>query len=499
MIKETKVVITDSRGNELPIAPRRSFDAAKGSRHTADWLTREGTADLSIKTDLKSLRDRARDAERNDGYTEGILNEIVSNTIGPNGIGFKSMARKLDGRNKGGLANTTDNNACEKIAQAWEDFSKKGNFDVTRRLSRAQYERLALRGVARDGAHLTRLVDGFPKNRFRFAVQAIEADALDPRTNDDSKRIHMGIEYDEWDGEVAFHLTKMDNKAQSWKKAETFRVDADDMLNLFLVKRVTQSQGFSWLAPVLLRLRHLSEYEKSEVIAAREGANKIGFFEQTGEQQYTGDEDLSGNIVAPSAPGEWESLPYGVKANLIDPSHPNSNYPDFRKAILRGVCAGVMMNYNTIARDLEGVSFSSIRQGVLSERDSYKILHAWFIDDHVAPVFNRWLRMALMSGELEGLTMRDYDRLCHAEFSGRTWDWVDPVKDIEAIEREIELGMNSLSAAAKAKGRDFNKIVAQKKEDIKTLEAAGLNTTIGKKETEMKKVEPVQGESTPPK
>jgi lambda family phage portal protein len=208
---------------------------------------------------------------------------------------------------------------------------------------------------------------------------------------------------------------------------------------------------------------------------------------------------LSGNIVAPSAPGEWESLPYGVKANLIDPSHPNSNYPDFRKAILRGVCAGVMMNYNTIARDLEGVSFSSIRQGVLSERDSYKILHAWFIDDHVAPVFNRWLRMALMSGELEGLTMRDYDRLCHAEFSGRTWDWVDPVKDIEAIEREIELGMNSLSAAAKAKGRDFNKIVAQKKEDIKTLEAAGLNTTIGKKETEMKKVEPVQGESTPPK
>lgn len=457
----------------------RNFDAAKGSRYTADWVTGTGPADQAIRQDAKSLRDRARDSERNDGYIEGALMALESNIIGEHGIRMKSLARKADARSKKGLSESPDDRARAKIEEAWADFSRRGNFDVTRQHCRASYERLVLRSVARDGGFLTRTVDGFHKNDFRFAAQGIEIDALDPHHRNDTNRVFMGVEFDEWDEPIAYHLRKTDPKSGRYTR-ETFRVPAENMTHTFLARRIGQSQGYSWLANALLRLRHLAKFEEAEVIAARISANKLGFFKQTGESQYTGDEDDEGKAVMPSAPGTFETLPHGVEAQMIDPAHPNSAMPDFRKAILRGVSPGIYVNYNTWAQDLEGVSYSSIRQGVLSERDIYKILHSWFIDTFEVPLFERWLRMALLVGKIEGYTLLDYDRLSHVEFSGRTWTWVDPVGDIEAIEREIALCLNSRSRAAKDRGLSFDKVVEENSDDNAKLEAAELPTTIGK-------------------
>lgn len=468
--------------NGQPVrSQKRNFDGAKGSRYTADWIASAGPADKFLKQDLKSLRERARDLERNDGYAESLFIELESNIIGPKGIQAKPMARKADARNKGGIASKQDAGACEKISAAWEDFSKRGHFDVTRQLSRPQFERIAIRSVARDGGYLSRHVEGIAKNAFKFMVQGIEADALDSRMSDERANIHMGVEFDEWDEPIRYHLKKGNYKSSYSASQESFPIEAKDMVHLYISKRINQSQGFSWLAPVMTRLRHLSKYEESEVIAARVSSNKIGFFEQTGEQPYTGDEDENGNIVAPSSPGEWETLPHGVKPHLIDPSHPNAEYPDFRKAILRGVCAGIYVNYNTLAKDLEGVSFSSIRSGTLSERDIWRIIQAWFIDSFEVPTFNRWLRMALLTGQIEGYGIGDFDRLCHVEFSGRTWAWVDPVKDLEAARIELELGLNSRQSICRDRGKDFAKTIAENEADVAALEGAGLPTTTSPK------------------
>lgn len=452
---------------------KRAFEAAKGSRFTGDFLATDGPADRDLKRNAKALRERARTLETDDGYVEGILNELESNVVGKQGIIVTPKARKRDQRAVGGMLDAVDTRACEKIANAWAEFSKKGNYEVTRQHSRAQMERLAIRSCARDGEFFKRIVAGFPNNDHRFAIQGIEADALDFRYSDDQKNIHMGIQFDEWDGRIAYHFDKVDRSdTLQIPKKETF--DADDILHLFAAKRATQSRGYSWLAPVLLRLRHLGKFEESEVIMARYGAMKIGFFKNTGEQIYDGEEDEEGNIKAPTTPGEWEVLPAGFEPHHIDPSHPNSNYPDFRKAMLRGICASLPVNYNTLAKDLEGVSFSSIRQGTLSERDQYRVIQNWFIEGDTQPVFDRWLEMALTMRLIDGLNVEDYQRACHADFSGRSWDWVDPLKDIKAAKEEIMLGINSRQAVTREKGRSFTQKVEENKEDVEKLNEAGL-------------------------
>lgn len=462
-----------------PKESRRGFDSAKGTRYTSDWTATAGSADKFIKNDVESLRNRARDLIRNNPYANGIVSEIVSNVVGQNGISVKASARKADARNKGGISTQIDAGASEKIAAAWADYSKRGNFDVTGLLSRASFERLAIRSEVVDGGFLIRMVDGFERSAHGFAVQGIETDALDPKFSDDSRRIYMSVQHDQWDRPTSYHLLKRSEKASTNYTRERETITAEDVLYLFKKIRAGQTQGYSWLAPVMTMLRHLERFEEAEVIAARVSANKLGFFEQTGEEQWRGDEDECGNVKAPSAPGEFETLPKGVKATMIDPSHPNANYPDFRKAILRGICSNFPTNYNTVARDLEGVNYSSIRQGVLSERDLYKIEQDEFIEAVTAPIYLRWLKMALLTGKIEGLTLLDFARCAPAEFSGRTWAWVDPLKDVNAYEAEIALGLNSRQQICREKGRDFTKIVAENEADTEALEAAGLPTTTG--------------------
>lgn len=458
---------------------KRSFEGAKGTRYTNDWTATTGNADKFLRNDVESLRSRARDLIRNNPYANGIVSEIVSNVVGQKGIMVKPQARKADARNKGGVSAQVDAAASEKIAAAWEDFSKRGNFDVTGLLSRAAFERLAMQSEVVDGGFLIRLVDGYENSAHGFAIQGIETEALDPKYSDESRRIYMSVEHDRWDRPIAYHLLKRSDKAQLNYSREREPIPAGDMLYLFKKMRAGQTQGYSWFAPIMTMLRHLERFEEAEVIAARISANKLGFFEQTGEEQWTGDEDEFGNMRTPSAPGEFEILPKGVKATMIDPSHPNANYPDFRKAILRGICSNFPTNYNTVARDLEGVNYSSIRQGVLSERDLYKIEQDSFIEGVTSPVYLRWLKMALFMGKLEGLTLLDFSRCAPAEFSGRTWAWVDPLKDVQAYEAEVALGINSRQQICRERGKDFAKIVAENEADADRLEAAGLPSSVG--------------------
>ncbi len=111
---------------------------------------------------------------------------------------------------------------------------------------------------------------------------------------------------------------------------------------------------------------------------------RSGFFEKTdptGLGQYVGDEtDSAGNPISNAEPGIFETLPAGYKFSSFLPEHPTAQYGAFIKGSLRGVSAGLGVSYNSLANDLEGVNFSSMRVGAIDERDNWKNLQAWMIE-----------------------------------------------------------------------------------------------------------------------
>lgn len=464
----------ESAKRERPRVAGRNHDGARRDDLTADWLMTDGPSDVVSRASLTTLRARSRDLERNNPYAGAILDECESNIVGQSGFSLTPKPRKFDSRVKGGVTSAVDVNAAEKIANWWADHCRRGNFDVTGQFSAAEFCRMAVRSTVRDGGALVRMFDGYPDNATKFAVQGIEIDALDSGYSDAEKRISMSVEFDKWWKPIKYHLKEIRRDGMSMR-FERIPVDAVDLLHVHRSHRFSGSQGIPWLSPIMLSLRHLGEFERAEVIAARIEAEKLGFFKETGEGRYEGDEGEDGRLVSPSSPGQWERLPAGVEPHPLDPNHPNAGYPDFRKAVLRQICAGMPVNYNVIAQDLEGVSFSSIRHGVLSERDQWRVLHGFFIESMYCPIYERALKMALTMGQIEGLSLRDFDRLNHKEISGRNWHWVDPLKDVQAKAAEVELGINSRQNIAREAGKpDFTAIVAQNAEDKKLLDAEGL-------------------------
>ena len=102
-----------------------------------------------------------------------------------------------------------------------------------------------------------------------------------------------------------------------------------------LVTAREQILGAPWLVSAMLRLRMLGSYEEAELVAARIGASKMGFFKPKAPDEYTGPADEQGNLTMEVAPGQFKTLPTGFEFQTFDPQHPTQAFPFFVKACLR--------------------------------------------------------------------------------------------------------------------------------------------------------------------
>jgi lambda family phage portal protein len=179
-------------------------------------------------------------------------------------------------------------------------------------------------------------------------------------------------------------------------------------------------------------------------------------------------------LIAEAEAGQFEELPSGVNFQAFDPTHPSGNYAPFIKAALRGVASGLNVSYNTLANDLEGVNYSSIRAGLLEEREEWKTIQGWLIEHVISRIFEEWLPMAMLSGKLE-LPANKIDKFTAVEWRGRRWPWVDPLKDVQASILSVNNGFKSRRRIIAEGGGDIEDTVAEIAEDKQLANSKGLS------------------------
>jgi lambda family phage portal protein len=233
----------------------------------------------------------------------------------------------------------------------------------------------------------------------------------------------------------------------------------------------------------------LHSYEEAAVVAARVGASKMGFFKRAAEDggyagQATGqlaDQNIAGSLSAQVEPGEMWELPPGYDFESFNPDYPHANFESFMKGCLRGIAAGLDIDYATLANDLEAVNYSSMRAGTIETRDQWQVLQGWFIDSLVMPVYREWLASALVRGDVRlpasgrALPADRFNKFADAStFLGRRWQWVDPLKDAEAEKALLAAGLTSRSRIAAKTGQDFDEILAELADEQAKIAAAGV-------------------------
>ena len=442
-----------------PPRRKRSYAAAAMSRLFSDFVTSHLNADSEIRPALRVLRNRCRDLARNNDYARRYVNILKTNVVGPHGIKIQVRGRDDNGN--------LDLQGNRLIEQAWDQWTQAGVCTIDQRLSWVDAQALFVESLACDGEPLIQLIRNAP-NAFGFALYFLESDHLDEEYNQKLQNGHlikMGVELDPFRRPVAYHLYKEhpgENVLARGAGSQRMRVPAEGLLHCYFQQRPEQTRGVPLMVTALGRLKMLDGYEEAELVAARVAAAKMGFFVSPDGEEYTGDDTEDDYTpITEAAPGSFEQLPAGMDFKAFDPDHPTTAFPDFEKAILRGIASGLNISYVSLSNNLEGVSYSSIRQGVMEDRDHFQMLQQFMINHFVRPVFRAWLLMAMTTGAVP-LPIAKYAKFADsALFVPRGFGWVDPQREIQSQVLGLENGIMTLQDIAAHQGRDVEEVFEQ--------------------------------------
>lgn len=427
------------------------YDAASSGGRTGSWRASRGDANASGARRGR-LAFISRDMVRNNSVATGIVQTIVSHTIG------KGILPKLEGLG--------DDLKAEGKTRL-EAYLKSRAIDWRGRESLGGLQRLAMGAMVTDGEALVILHPGsngtYPK------IEVLEIDHLDDgayRADIGGAYIQDGIEYDEDGHRIAYHIYDEHPGAQgmiNWRsRAMSRRIDARFVLHLYRQDRPGQERGVSWLAPVALPLQDLADYEDAQLVRQKIAACFTVFRRTTNPKSAPA--TLSpGAIIDVEEEGGYEfASPPGV-----------NGYDEFTRGQLRRIAKGVGLTFEAVSGDLRQVNFSSAKMGRL-EMDRNVESWQWLlmIDQFLKPLGDLFLQ----AWAFEPNFIRRSEKI----LAGRV-DWVppariliDPNREIPPMIEEIRAGLNSRQRAVSSLGRDNDQIIEEQIEDMQTADAAGL-------------------------
>lgn len=463
-------------------AVRYLLEAARADRLSADLPTVPVPADDFIAKNQKPFVARSRHLALSNDYARGFLRMCRQNIVGSQGVVLQAMARDANG--------TLDEAANDAIEADFRQWSKRENCDVTGKRSLRQILSRAVEDAATNGEFMIRFVVGRDVNDWGIALQVLDPQRCPVDFNQDKlpggRFIRHGIEYDEWGKPTRylFSTLKASEAEYTYGGRHFISLPAGEVMHGYLEDLVGQRRGLPWMMTALLRMHNLDGFEKAALVNARVSAAKGGFFEWEEGMGPADAEDSDEPLYMDAEPGSYQELPPGLKFKGWDPQYPNGELAPFSKEMKRGFSTGLGVAYNTLANDLEGVNFSSIRQGVLTEREHWKDLQEWLIDSLLEPLFDAWLPRALLKGiRIPGklratLRPEQLEKYRAHAWQPRRWDWVDPDKDSKTAERDIKNKIKSPSEVIRARGGDPRSVWRQWAADRQAMLDAGIPESI---------------------
>lgn len=453
---------------------RRGYAGAERGRTVSDWIANSTSADTELYTSLRTLRNRARQLVRDNEYAGNAIERVLPNNIVGQGVRFQAQVMMRRG-------NRLDEQVNTKIETKWAAWCAAASCHTGGKLSFQDIERMLARAVPEAGEILVRLVrQKFGRSRVPLALEIIEADQLVDNWSGktkDGNEVRMGVEVDKWQRPIAYWLYPRHpgdfTIASTAPSNDWIRVPADEIIHVAIFDRPMQTRGVPWLHNVLVKLRHMGGYEEAEIVRARASASIMGFIQSPeidvvgGGDPLGADDVQDGEKVFDMAPGIIKELGPGETFEGFAPTSTNAALEPFMRFMLRSVAAGTGISYESLSRDYSQSNYSSSRLALTEDRDNFRILQAWLIRTFHQRVFEAWLDLAVLAGELDLPAYESQPELYQAvRWSPRGWDWIDPLKEVMAAKAAVRAGFITVDDVIAAKGGDIEETFKRRRREL---------------------------------
>lgn len=440
-----------------------SLEAAGGGRRWegAGWMPDPNAAILAGN---RRAAFRANAMVVNNPHARAAVDSLVANAIG---AGIKPQSQHPAAETRRRL-----NEAFER----WTDHADAAGLTDFYGL-----QALVVRTMAIEGEAFVRMVPAQKGEHLDLRLEVIHPDQVPADRHQDladGGRVRAGIEYAPDGSRRAYHVFRH-RPGDGAGPIDTVRVPASDIIHLFELLTPGQVRGLSRFSTILLRLHELDAYQDAEAVRHKVQALVAGFIRDLdgtaagfGEQK-TGLQQI---LDAGLQPGTLYNLPPGADITFSNPAGSGGDYAGFVKSQLRAIAAGVGVTYEQISGDLEGVNYSSIRAGLVEVRRRIEQLQ-WsvIVFQLCRPVWDRWTRLAALSGAIDASELDRTPAHYAVRWVTPGWEWVDPLKDIQAERLAMDAGLQSRSAAVAARGLDIERLDEEIAADKSRAEALGLH------------------------
>jgi lambda family phage portal protein len=454
------------------------FNAADHDPMNASWTTVPETISQTISKKWLALVARSREQISNNDYAKAYITETRKNVVGAKGVQLIVKGLLPDG--------SLDTDGNEAVELAWKEYCRRENCSVDGRLSWLNIQRLVINTLPGSGEVFLRKVSGRNAGPWGISLQIL--DPLRIPIKYDEKRlqngnfIRQGIEMNPWGRVVAYYVqtSSLVNDSYQFAGRHYERVTADKILHIYDAEFCEQYRGIPWTASGLKRLRDVGGFEDAMIKNGRASASKGLVLEREHDYDLPDNEepDLDTDDVE-LEPNGVMVIPYGYKKADYDPKFPDGAVASFLKYMLRGLASGFGLSYNSWANDAEGVTFGTLRQAKLDERDTWQDKQEFFIESLCQRVYEWWLEHSLLSGRIPDKRGRPipatlYMRFRNAKWQPRRWAWLDPMKDEKALTEQVSQIRKSPGEAITESGRDPLDVWKAYAADIKAMRKAGI-------------------------
>lgn len=425
-----------------------NYDGASKGRRSYGWKAPETDADTAAYGNRARLRNLSRDMIRNRSLAARGQAVVTGNVVGTGIMPSVRMTdpaeveRAMSVLRRHLLTPAIDTYGINALpglqTQVMNAVFSDGEVLVRRRMRDPRYERDLL---------------------LPFQVQIMEVDYLDQMiTRNGQNEVVEGIEYGPTGRAVAYHLHDRhpgDMSGGYVGGQKVSRVPAEQILHIRKTDRPGQIRGVPWLAPVMMTIGELSDYQEGQILKQKVAAMLAFFIEASDDGEV-----YDGTALSELEPGAIVGLKAGQKMTATAPPALDS-YEAFMREGVRTIATGLGLTYESFG-DLTGVNFSSGRMGRMEMDRFIQVWQQQIIIGQFCTGIARWTMDVWRMVEAAQNLPPPPDVI---EWTAPRRPLIDPSKEIGAAVDEIAAGLNSRQRKQREMGLDPEVIARERAED----------------------------------
>jgi capsid protein len=449
-----------------PAAVRARLEGAMAKRRLRGWNPPLENINALVASGGPRLLARSRELVVTNGYAANACEAFAANLVG-DGIKPSSLIGDADLRDR-----------VQRLWLAWTDEADADGLTDFYGLQAMVAREMFVAGECFVRLRPRRAEDGL---LVPLQLQLLQSEMLPfekTETAANGNRVRCGIEFDAIGRRVAYHFRRRhpgDSTDQGAVIPETVRVPAADVLHIYRPIDAGQIRGLPHIAPAMVRLFLLDQYDDAELDRKKTAAMFAGFITRTApEEPMMGEAeaDLDGAAIASLEPGTMQVLLPGEDVTFSSPADVGGSYEAFqyRTLLWRLGLAGAALSPRH-RRCPAGQLFEPCAPNSSSSAAaSASCSMASSCTSSAARSGSAGWRRRCCRARSTPIRHR-----CEpVQWIPPRWDWVDPLKDIQAQVLAIEAGITSRRKVVEATGYDIEEVDRENAADAARATGLGL-------------------------